>query len=64
MAENDPLGLETVFYHMNEQILGRYLVCRGRSLDNRFFAYNCEYQKFDSGLLAELINRVEGESHE
>lgn len=64
MAENDPLGLDTVFYHMNEQILGRYLICRGKSIDNRFFAYNCEFQPFDPGLLAELINRAEGESHE
>ncbi|NLV26725.1 MAG: hypothetical protein GXY48_06125 [Methanomicrobiales archaeon] len=64
LAENDPLGLDTVFYHISEQILGRYLVCRGRSIDNRFFAYNCEFKKFEPGLHAELINRVEGSSHE
>ena len=64
MAENDPLGLDTVFYHMNEQILGRYLICRGKSIDNRFFAYNCEFQTYDPGLLSELLNRVEGLSHE
>lgn len=64
MAENNPLGLDTVFYHVNEQILGRYLICRGKTFDNRLFAYNCEFQTFDSGTLAELINRAEGSSDE
>jgi len=64
MAENNPLGLDTVFYTMNEQILGRYIICRGRVIDNRLFAYECEFQPFDSGLLAELINRAEGQINE
>ncbi|HOJ96021.1 MAG TPA: hypothetical protein PK024_04180, partial [Methanospirillum sp.] len=64
MAENNPLGLDTVFYHVNERILGRYLVCRGKTFDNRLFAYTCEFQKFDAGMLAELMNRAEGSSHE
>jgi len=64
MAENNPLGLDTVFYHVNEQILGRYLICRGKVFDNRLVAYNCEFQAFDAGMLAELMNRAEGGSHE
>ena len=64
MAENNPLGLDTVFYHVNEQILGRYLVCKGKTFDNRLFAYNCEFRKFDPGMLAELINRAEEKPHE
>lgn len=64
MAENNPLGLDTVFYHVNEQVLGRYLVCRGKAFDNRLVAYNCEFQGFDAGMLAELMNRAEGASHE
>ena len=64
MAENDPLGLDTIFYHINEKILGRYLICRGRKIDNRFFAKFCEFQVFDQGKLAELINRAEESSNE
>jgi len=64
MAENDPLGLDTIFYHINEHVLGRYLSCKGRKIDNRFFAKNCEFKIFDSGMLAELINRAEGSTHE
>ena len=64
MAENNPLGLDTVFYHVNEQILGRYLICRGKVFDNRLVAYNCEFQAFDPGMLAEQMNRAEGASHE
>lgn len=64
MAENNPLGLDTVFYHVNELVLGRYLVCRGKTFDNRLFAYNCEFRKFDPGMHAELVNRAEGEAHE
>lgn len=64
MAENNPLGLDTVFYHISDQVLGRYLICKGRIVDNRLFAYNCAFQPFDQGMLAELINRSEGAVHE
>ncbi|HWQ65621.1 MAG TPA: nucleotide-binding protein [Methanospirillum sp.] len=64
MAENSPLGLETVYYHLCEQVLGRYLTCMGRVFENRLVTGACAFMPFDSGKHAELINRAGGESHE
>lgn len=64
MAENNPLGLETVYYHLCEQLLGRYLRCHGRVIENRLFSTTCSYLAFDPGRHADLINRTEVASHE
>jgi replication factor A1 len=64
MAENNPLGLETVYYHMCEKLLGRYLKCQGRVIDNRLFSTTCEYLTFDPTRHADLINRTEVINHE
>lgn len=61
MAENNPLGLETVYYHLCEKALGRYLVCRGRIVENRLFASACSFLSFDPAKHADLLNRTGGE---
>lgn len=61
MAENNPLGLETVYYHLCEQALGRYLVCRGRIVENRLFSSSCSFLSFDPARHADLLNRTGGD---
>lgn len=63
MAENNPLGLETVYYHLCEQLLGRYIRCHGRVIENRLFSTSCSFLTFDPTRHADLINRTEG-NHE
>jgi replication factor A1 len=64
MAENNPLGLETVYYHLCEQLLGRYIRCHGRVIENRLFSTTCSFLTFDPSRHADLINRTEVNSHE
>ncbi|HNX17217.1 MAG TPA: nucleotide-binding protein [Methanoregula sp.] len=61
IAENNPLGMDEVFLQMRDRVLGRYVVCKGREIDNRLLVNSCELQKFDSGEHAKLLNRA-GES--
>lgn len=61
MAENNPLGMETVFYHLCEQVLGRYLVCRGRIVENRLFSTSSSFLTFDPAKHTDLLNRTGGE---
>lgn len=58
MAENNPLGPETVFYHIYEMLLGRYFRCTGRVIENRLFAKGCEPLFVNQNRLFELINRA------
>ncbi|PKL59579.1 MAG: hypothetical protein CVV33_07100 [Methanomicrobiales archaeon HGW-Methanomicrobiales-4] len=64
MAENNPLGMETVYYHLCEQVLGRYLTCQGRIIENRLISSTCSFLTFDPARHADLINRVGVTSHE
>jgi replication factor A1 len=64
MAENNPLGPETVYYHLCEQLLGRYLTCQGRVIENRLFSSICSFLPFDPARHAGLINRAGVNSHE
>ena len=64
MAENNPLGLETVYYHLCEKLLGRYICCQGRVIENRLFSSSCAYLTFDPAKHADLLNRSEVTSHE
>ena len=64
MADNDPLGLETVYYHLCEALLGRYIACQGRVIENRLFTSSCSFLTFDSARHADLLNRSEVNSHE
>jgi replication factor A1 len=60
LAENNPLGMDEVFLQIREKILGRYVVCRGREIDNRILARSCEWQKIGDGEHAALLNRAGG----
>lgn len=61
MAENNPLGAEEVFYHLCNTVMGRYLICRGREMDQVMLVNQCEPQHLDQTTLAALINRAGGE---
>ncbi|MDD1701750.1 MAG: nucleotide-binding protein [Methanoregula sp.] len=60
IAENNPLGMDEVFLQMRDKVLGRYVVCKGREIDNRLLVNTCEPQKFESGEHAKLLNRAGG----
>jgi replication factor A1 len=62
IAENNPLGMDEVFLRMRDKLLGRYVVCRGREIENRLTVKSCDWVTFDSGEHAALLNRAGGAS--
>jgi replication factor A1 len=62
LAENNPLGMDEVFLRMRDAILGRYVLCRGREIDNRLLVRSCERLKMETGEHAALLNRAGGVS--
>jgi Single-stranded DNA-binding replication protein A (RPA), large (70 kD) subunit and related ssDNA-binding proteins len=60
IAENNPLGMDEVFLQMREKVLGRYVVCKGREIENRLLANSCEKLAFDSSEHTKLLNRAGG----
>ena len=62
IAENNPLGMDEVFLRMRDALLGRYVICRGREIDNRLLVNSCERLAFESGEHAALLNRAGGVS--
>ncbi len=60
LAENNPLGMEEVFLRVRERILGRYLTCKGREIDQRILVSDCGLQHFDPGEIPALLNRAGG----
>jgi len=60
LAENNPLGMDEVFLRMRDAILGRYVLCRGREIDNRLLVRSCERLKMETGEHAALLNRAGG----
>ncbi|MGD0079420.1 MAG: nucleotide-binding protein [Methanoregula sp.] len=60
IAENNPLGMDEVFLRMRDEVLGRYVICHGREIDNRILVNKCERVKFESGEHAALLNRAGG----
>ena len=60
IAENNPLGMDEVFLRMRDAVLGRYVTCKGREIDNRLLVNSCETKKFDSAEHAGLLNRAGG----
>jgi replication factor A1 len=62
IAENNPLGMDEVFLRMRDALLGRYLVCKGREIDNRLLVNTCERATFNSGEHTALLNRAGGAS--
>ncbi|MFA5222628.1 MAG: nucleotide-binding protein [Methanoregula sp.] len=62
IAENNPLGMDEVFLRMRDAILGRYVTCSGREIDNRLLVNKCERLVFDSSEHTSLLNRAGGAS--
>jgi replication factor A1 len=62
IAENNPLGMDEVFLRMRDEVLGRYIICKGREIDNRILVNTCEHLKYDSGEHTALLNRAGGTS--
>ena len=62
IAENNPLGMDEVFLQMRDRVLGRYVVCKGREIENRLLVNTCEKMHFESGEHAKLLNRAGGAS--
>jgi replication factor A1 len=62
IAENNPLGMDEVFLQMRDKVLGRYIVCHGREIDNRLLVNKCERVKFETSEHAALLNRAGGAS--
>jgi replication factor A1 len=57
IAENNPLGMDEVFLRMRDTILGRYITCNGREIDNRLLVNACQRLTYESGEHAALLNR-------
>ncbi|MDD1704432.1 MAG: nucleotide-binding protein, partial [Methanoregula sp.] len=62
IAENNPLGMDEVFLQMRDKVLGRYIICHGREIDNRLLVNKCERVKFETSDHAALLNRAGGAS--
>jgi len=60
IAENNPLGMDEVFLRMRDAVLGRYITCHGREIDNRLLVNTCERLTFERGEHAALLNRAGG----
>ena len=62
IAENNPLGMDEVFIRMRDAVLGHYVTCHGREIDNRLLVNACERLTYNSTEHAELLNRAGGAS--
>ncbi|MCU0629473.1 MAG: nucleotide-binding protein [Methanoregulaceae archaeon] len=62
LAENNPLGMDEVFLRVRERILGRYLTCKGREMDQRILVSECGFLHFDPAEIPGLLNRAGGSS--
>jgi replication factor A1 len=60
ISENNPLGMDEVFLQMRDKVLGRYITCHGREIDNRILVNTCERLTFERGEHAALLNRAGG----
>ncbi len=60
LAENNPLGMDEVFLQMRDKVLGRYVVCKGREIENRLLVKSCERAAMKNGEHASLLNRAGG----
>ncbi len=60
IAENNPLGMDEVFIRMRDTVLGRYITCHGREIDNRLLAKTCKRITFETGEHTALLNRAGG----
>ena len=62
IAENNPLGMDEVFLRIRDAVLGRYITCNGREIDNRILVNSCDRLAYESGEHTALLNRAGGVS--
>jgi replication factor A1 len=60
LAENNPLGMDEVFFRIRDLLQGRYFTCRGSEMDDRILVKECTAQAYDTRNLADLLNRAGG----
>ena len=60
IAENNPLGMDEVFLQMRDKVLGRYITCHGREIENRVLVNKCEKITFSTADHTALLNRAGG----
>lgn len=60
LAENNPLGMDEVFFRIRDLLQGRYFTCRGSDMDDRILVKECIAQVYDTRNLADLLNRAGG----
>jgi replication factor A1 len=58
LAENNPLGMDEVFYRIRDAVTGRYFSCSGSEIEGRILAKKCVRLNFNPADLAALINRA------
>jgi replication factor A1 len=62
LAENNPLGMDEVFFQIRDKLLGRYLTCRGSEMEDRILVKECSPKEYNPRDLATLLNRAGGSS--
>ena len=50
--------MDEVFLRMRDALLGRYVTCHGRDIDNRLLVNTCERLIFEPGEHAALLNKA------
>jgi replication factor A1 len=60
IAENNPLGMDEVFLQMRDMVLGRYITCQGREIENRVLVNKCDKVAFSPTEHTALLNRAGG----
>jgi replication factor A1 len=60
LAENNPLGMDEVFFKIRDLLQGRYFSCRGSEMEDRILVKECTAQVYDTRNLADLLNRAGG----
>ena len=54
--------MDEVFLQMRDKVLGRYMTCKGREIENRRARQYLRADAFESGEHAKLLNRAGGAS--
>ncbi|MDD1673669.1 MAG: nucleotide-binding protein, partial [Methanomicrobiales archaeon] len=62
LAENNPLGMDEVYFRVRDLLQGRYFSCRGNEMEDRILVKDCTPESFDPRHLADLLNRAGGSS--
>jgi replication factor A1 len=60
LAENNPLGMDEVFFKVRDLLQGRYFTCQGSEMEDRILVKECRAQVYDTRNLADLLNRAGG----